>query len=84
MSASPCQLRDPPPFQWTSTFQTKSHPANGDQTLLLCKRILATLSAKLWDLHFDCVDDVLNMRVRNLSRLFLRLSDRHLNDHLSD
>ena len=27
---------------------------------------------------FDCVDDVLNMHVRNLSRLFLRLNDKHV------
>ena len=31
-------------------------------------------------LHFNCVDDVLNMRVRNLLHLFLRLSNKHLND----
>ena len=35
-------------------------------------------------LCFNCVDDVLNLQVRNLSRLFLRLSDRHLNDLSSE
>ena len=35
-------------------------------------------------LCFNCVDDVLNMRVRNLLRLFLRPNDRRLNDHLNE
>ena len=35
-------------------------------------------------LCFNCVDDVLNMRVHNLFRLFSHLSDRHLNDLLSE
>ena len=35
-------------------------------------------------LHFDCVDDVLNMRDRNLLRLFWSLSDKHLNDLLNE
>ena len=30
--------------------------------------------------HFDCVENVQNMCVHNLLRLFLRPSDRHLND----
>ena len=35
-------------------------------------------------LHFNCVDDVLNVRVHNLLRLFLRLNDGHLNDLSSE
>ena len=35
-------------------------------------------------LHFDCVDDVLNVRVHTLLRLFLRLNDGYLNDLLSE
>ena len=35
-------------------------------------------------LRFDCVDNVLNMCVRNLLRLFLRPSNRYLNNFLSE
>ena len=48
---------------------------------------LVSLHCQLDDfrlLHFDCVDDVLNVRVRNLLRPFWRLNDRHLNDHLNE
>ena len=37
-----------------------------------------------WNLRFECVDDVLNVRVRNLSRLLLRLNDQYLNGPLGD
>ena len=35
-------------------------------------------------LHFNCVDDMLNVRVHTLLRLFLRLNDGYLNDLLSE
>ena len=38
----------------------------------------------LESLHLDCVDDVLNMRVRGLQGLFPRLINKHLNDLLNE
>ena len=44
---------------------------------------LLSLHCQLSDcglLHFDCVDDVLNVRGHTLLRLSLNSNDRHLND----